>query len=590
MDFHGDDDHPKDHNPLTMSDEQILEQIIPTHHAHNLGDTKLDVDSLFILVENILKQSTHVSDDVVQGNHGSLEVEDIDDKFSSPLCVLKQIAHEMSCKPPGEEIAHRTTLFVLHKLSSYTWDAKAVLTLAAFALEYGDFWLLSQLQPIDPLAKSMAILMRVPVRKHQQVIVEINNLIKANLQLIKAISELEKLTKKYDTKEVPALALVIQQIPIYVYWAIITIVAVVNQIDCLTTELKHGQELSHFGLKIYIILSKMKKLVSLLLKQIEEAEYFKRLREMFQSPTEIVEVFKMLFFWKEAPLTPIYDGATKTLVDIDVLRQKSVFFFVSTLDITEELIETLKPIHEATKTADQYRIVWVPFVEEWDDDLKKGFEILKSMMPWYALHYFGTMKGFKFIKEEWHFNGQPIVVHVNPQGKVLHQNAFSMIQLFGLDAFPFTLSIEESLSQEASWDGGPLARNISPKINCWIKEDKYIFFYGGKDKEWIQEFTKYASALANDATIKEANISIELLCMENRHQVIVSRFWGGIESFLSIQKHEAADTPTQELQKLLSYKNESGWTLLSKGPNVVLTGHGTTVLKTLVEFYKWRSL
>ena len=45
-----------------------------------------------------------------------------------------------------------------------------------------------------------------------------------------------------------------------------------------------------------------------------------------------------------------------------------------------------------------------------------------------------------------------------------------------------------------------------------IREQKYIFFYGGKDKEWIQHFTKTATALANDATIKEAKISVELFC------------------------------------------------------------------------------
>lgn len=52
-----------DHNPLTMSDEHILEQIYSTH-VHS--DTKFDVDSLFTLVENILKRSTHIVDNVVQ--------------------------------------------------------------------------------------------------------------------------------------------------------------------------------------------------------------------------------------------------------------------------------------------------------------------------------------------------------------------------------------------------------------------------------------------------------------------------------------------------------------------------------------------
>ncbi|MQI71980.1 hypothetical protein EI017_24775, partial [Escherichia coli] len=151
-------------------------------------------------------------DNVGQGTHESAE--HIDDKiprasFSSPLCTLKQISSEMSCKPPGEEIAHKTTLAILKKLSNYSWDAKAVLTLAAFALEYGEFWLLSLHQPTDPLAKSLATIKRVPVitkpsslQKHRQAILEFNNLIKATLQVIELIFELEKLTS-YDTKDVP---------------------------------------------------------------------------------------------------------------------------------------------------------------------------------------------------------------------------------------------------------------------------------------------------------------------------------------------------------------------------------------------------
>ena len=35
---------------------------------------------------------------------------------------------------------------------------------------------------------------------------------------------------------------------------------------------------------------------------------------MFQTPTEIMEVFKVLLFWKDTTPQPIFDGATKTLV------------------------------------------------------------------------------------------------------------------------------------------------------------------------------------------------------------------------------------------------------------------------------------
>ena len=59
-----------------------------------------------------------------------------------------------------------------------------MLTLAAFALDYGEFWHLAQLHETDQIAKSFPILKQVPVllkpenlQKRRQAIVELNGLI-----------------------------------------------------------------------------------------------------------------------------------------------------------------------------------------------------------------------------------------------------------------------------------------------------------------------------------------------------------------------------------------------------------------------------
>lgn len=147
----------------------------------------------------------------------------------------------MQCKPPSEEVAHNTTLSILNKLSSYSWEAKAVLTLAAFAMEYGEFWLLAQLQESDRLAKSIAILKRVPVllkpsdlHKKRQAVLELNNLIKATLQVSECIDQFDKLSS-YDPKDVPGLAIAMDHIPVDVYWAIATVVACATKITILTS-------------------------------------------------------------------------------------------------------------------------------------------------------------------------------------------------------------------------------------------------------------------------------------------------------------------------------------------------------------------
>ena len=43
--------------------------------------------------------------------------------------------------------------------------------------------------------------------------------------------------------------------------------------------------------------------------------------------------------------------------------------------------------------------------------------------------------------------------------KVLHSNAFLVIQVYGLKGFPFTLTIESDLTLEESWVG-PLVKHI----------------------------------------------------------------------------------------------------------------------------------
>ena len=61
--LHIGNDNSIDHNPLTMSDEHILEEIYVTH-VHS--DTKFDAESLFNIAGNILTRSTHVVDNVLQ--------------------------------------------------------------------------------------------------------------------------------------------------------------------------------------------------------------------------------------------------------------------------------------------------------------------------------------------------------------------------------------------------------------------------------------------------------------------------------------------------------------------------------------------
>ncbi|XP_057948275.1 protein SIEVE ELEMENT OCCLUSION B-like [Malania oleifera] len=598
---------------LTLSDEKILEQIYTTH-VH--GDDKFDVDSLFVVVENTLKHATHIVDNYVQGGgqsstHGVLRdllqgaqaiVEQQTDErapkasFSPPLCTLKQIACELQCKPPGEDIAHKTTLAILNKLSNYSWEAKAVLTLAAFALDYGEFWFLAQSQSSDQLAKSLAVLRRVPVitkpaalQKHKKALIELNSLIRDTLEVIESIFELEKLTS-YDPKDIPALAGIMDHVPVHVYRAIITVVSCATQVTCLVCDDGKTQVLSPYAQGLHYVLTKLKTQLMICKRQLEEAETHRRLRKFFQTPTEIMVVFQSLIFGKDDAQL-LFDGSSRSMVKIDVLRRKNVLLFISTLDITDEEIQLLRPVHDELKKENQYKIVWVPIVDQWMDELRKKFEMVRGKMPWYAVQHFSPIAGVRYVKEEWHFKTKPIIVVVNPQGKVECSDATHMIRVWGMKAFPFTVAMEATLSGGRDWLAY-IASDIHPSITTLIKEKKFIFFYGGTDSDWITQFTAKANALAADALIKEQKISIELVLVgkggKGDHSTILTRFWDGIESMFLTKVIGKPDDVTREVQKLLSYRSESGWAVLSKGSAVVFSGHGTTVLKALDEFEKWK--
>ncbi|XP_048334288.2 protein SIEVE ELEMENT OCCLUSION B-like [Ziziphus jujuba] len=589
---------------FTMTDEKIMDHIYDTH-AH--GEETFDDDSLFIIVENILKPATQIVDKIVQGSQ--VHVETFNEKtpkpdFSVPLCTLKQIGCELSCKTPSEDVAHKTALSILKKLSTYQWEAKAVLTLAAFALEYGDFWFLAQNQHSDQLAKSLGILKRVPVltkpvvlQKRRQAILELNNLIKATLQVMEIIDQFDKLSI-YDPKEIPGLSVALDHIPVDVYWSIVAVVACSTKLTLLTSDEDQPYELAPYSQKIHYILNKLKIQLVVCRRQVEERETYLRLKKFFQTPTEVMEIFKALTFTRAKP-QPLIDGSTNKQVSIEVLRKKNIFLFISTLEITEEDISDLKPVYEGTKKDDNYKIVWIPVVESWTPELQKKFEILRSKMPWFTVQSLSATVGIKFIKEEWNFKGKPSLVVMNHQGRIENTNALHLVKLWGTKAFPFNKAAEEAISKERTWFQTVVVKidtTISDKmIRAHPNGENYIFFYGGQDNEWVKNFATKATAFANDPIFKEAKTGIELFCVGKspkggEDHGILGRFWDGIESLFFTKAHKQVDPVTQEIQKLLSYKNESGWALLTKGPHVVTAGHGFTMLRIVEEFEKWKAV
>ncbi|CAL5386180.1 unnamed protein product [Camellia sinensis] len=117
---------------------------------------------------------------------------------------------------------HEKTKVLFDILGHYKWDAKAVLVLSAFATSYGEFWLIMQLYPCNPLAASIALLKQLPkdlcLLKHLFKV--LNVLMKTIVDLIKCIIEFEELPVNHVILDCEAIGTTNFQIYMATYWII----------------------------------------------------------------------------------------------------------------------------------------------------------------------------------------------------------------------------------------------------------------------------------------------------------------------------------------------------------------------------------
>jgi hypothetical protein len=130
-------------------------------------------------------------------------------------------------------------MVLLNYLSSYSWHAKVVLTLAAaFAVIFGEFWLVAQSSVSNTLAKSVALLKQLPDIVENSVSLRpqfdaLNKLVKAALDVTMCIVEFKELPSEYISEDVPPMSVASAHIPIATYWVIRSIVACASQIASL---------------------------------------------------------------------------------------------------------------------------------------------------------------------------------------------------------------------------------------------------------------------------------------------------------------------------------------------------------------------
>lgn len=118
---------------------------------------------------------------------------------------------------------------------------------------------------------------------------------------------------------------------------------------------------------------------------------------------------------------------------------------------------------------EQYRIVWIPIVEnQWTEEVKQKFKQLAKNKPWQAFRYFSTIAGTKYFRDEWKFKNKPMAAVTSPQGSIEYINNVISDQI----------NIWESILHVSSFHFWfrPLADCISKDMSTLVIIFKLIFF------------------------------------------------------------------------------------------------------------------
>ncbi|KAK4258094.1 hypothetical protein QN277_007590 [Acacia crassicarpa] len=605
--------------PLTQLDNQVLDLVYDCYVVNKPGET-FNVEALFSVVADIMGPSIGLADPSIKYDARETKDKAYLTNFEPPTHLLKHISCQMMETPHDEHhaYAHETTMEILKTLDAYSWCAKAVTALAAFALEYGNFWHLFQIPKEDNLGKSLAVLNHVQAfERNRRDIFDYNLVVKTVFLSVQYLVTLERMSKQgYDVQgDLPTLNKAIQEFPVFVYWIIITIVICTSYIDILLGYSSSGYELSNISSKISTVLIKLKDYLAKI--DNEKAlidEYIGRYRVAFQTPTEIVQVLKCLLFPKDLKDPHVYHGSTGSMVSINVFWQKHVLLFLSGLYSISDETRLLKSIYEGLQRdpkevkgfrKEDFKILWAPIV---DDQYSPGessnitdrkqFEELKKQMEWYVVEYTIIPPVCKkLIRDRLKYQNKPIVPVFNPQGRLTNENALHMLFAWGDPAFPWGKDDDLHLNMKWNWFWTEMKR-LNPNIQNWIKDEAYIVIYGRTDAEycddqWLRRMPELLEKVKRDEVTKRSDVVINYYHhgKDKDELRIVNSFWANVENlFDSMRRKTTTKDPSfEEVKAFLGLRQEqSGWVLLSKGSNVKLLCRGDIFYQTLQEFEEWK--
>ncbi|XP_058102047.1 protein SIEVE ELEMENT OCCLUSION C-like isoform X2 [Magnolia sinica] len=345
-----------------------------------------------------------------------------------------------------------------------------------------------------------------------------------------------------------------------------------------------------------------------------EAKLHHTLLSLFEETNDDnLKVLGMLLALKDD--LPLWDGYLQEQICIDVLKSKIVLLLLSKIDISIAQVLLLQQTydHPHRKSEKSYEIVWIPFQSSvsWNHLEVKAFNQVANTVPWYSIcrPWLLSSAVLNYMKEEWNYEDEPLIVVLDQQGRIICPNAMDMVIIWGGDAYPFSTSREKQLWGEARWTLELIMGDIDPLMSMWIKEGRTICLYGSDNINWIREFSSKMKSIIR------AGVSLELIYVGNGNpgehvreildtitkenlsrylpQTKIHFFWIRLNSMRSSKKRLGKDIQNdsvmEEVMSLLSHGiREEGWAVMGRGSSTdIIQLHGRKLMECLTLFPVW---
>ncbi|XP_043725500.1 protein SIEVE ELEMENT OCCLUSION C [Telopea speciosissima] len=621
--------YPRSQCSSPSPEDILVKKILLTHDPDG---RRVDSELLLRMMENVMYYAT-------TSNVCGL---DLPDSAIENLCntgvvgsheslgnTIYRISHEILCKCSGEGDLQERLLAVFELLGSYSWDAKLVLVLVAFATNYGEFWLIMQLCPLNPLAVSVAMLKQLPsdLGAFKRRFKALTSLVKTMLEVTKCVIEFEDLPLQHVELEEETMIATMSPIYIAAYWVIRSALICSSQITDMVAA-KHEQEhststaiatweLSSLVCWVSHIHDNLRRQVDLCHNQIE-AKLDRKLSDLFKKThVDNQEILQMLFALEDD--FPLKQGYAQAKVKVSELIKKEVILLVSKPKIgsLEDLLLLVQQTYDHPQQNEferQYEIIWVPIPcsSRWSDVEEKEYHQLSNALPMYSICKPWRLSTaiVNYIRREWHFMEEPLMVVLDRQGRVSSSNAMDMIWIWGgPKAYPFSVARELQLWEEASWSLQLLVNEINPLVSYWVEERRTLCLYGSDDLEWINEFTLLMKE------IRSAGVQLELVYVgkkefdEHVRDILdtiaegklglslsylkMQFFWLRLESMkrskLRLGRTNDGDIVLKEVASLLSPNaSVDGWAVMGEGSSTdVIKFGGKQFIECLKLFQCW---